>query len=85
MYAGMDELKPLLIELGIPSIGKVVLGSVKGHLHDIGKNLVGIMLQGAGFEVIDLGNDVPPEKFIESAEQESGQGLPQGSEGDRRA
>ncbi len=71
MHAGMDELKPLLIELGIPSIGKVVIGSVKGDLHDIGKNLVSIMLKGAGFEVIDLGNDVLPEKFIEAAEQES--------------
>jgi 5-methyltetrahydrofolate--homocysteine methyltransferase len=71
MYAGMGELKPLLIEEGIPSIGKVVIGSVKGDLHDIGKNLVGIMLKGAGFEVIDLGNDVSPERFIEAAEQES--------------
>ncbi len=67
MYAGMDELKPLLIELGIPSIGKVVIGSVKGDLHDIGKNLVGILLKGAGFEVIDLGNDVPPEKYSASS------------------
>ena len=71
MYAGMGELKPLLIEEGIPAIGKVVIGSVKGDLHDIGKNLVGIMLKGAGFEVIDLGNDVPPEKFIEAAEKEN--------------
>lgn len=70
MYAGMDELKPLLIEEGIPSIGRVVIGSVQGDLHDIGKNLVGIMLKGAGFEVIDLGNDVSPEKFIDTAEKE---------------
>jgi 5-methyltetrahydrofolate--homocysteine methyltransferase len=70
MYAGMDELKPLLIEEGIPTIGKVVIGSVRGDLHDIGKNLVGIMLKGAGFEVIDLGNDVAPEKFVETAEKE---------------
>jgi 5-methyltetrahydrofolate--homocysteine methyltransferase len=70
MYAGMDELKPLLLKEGIPTIGKVVIGSVHGDLHDIGKNLVGIMLKGAGFEVIDLGNDVPPEKFVETAEQE---------------
>ncbi len=70
MYAGMDELKPLLIEEGIPSIGKVVIGSVQGDLHDIGKNLVGIMLKGAGFEVIDLGSDVSPEKFIDTAEKE---------------
>jgi 5-methyltetrahydrofolate--homocysteine methyltransferase len=67
MYAGMDLLKPLLIKEGIPSRGKVVIGTVQGDLHDIGKNLVGIMLKGAGFEVIDLGNDVPPEKFVESA------------------
>jgi 5-methyltetrahydrofolate--homocysteine methyltransferase len=70
MYAGMDELKPLLIEEGIPTIGKVVIGSVQGDLHDIGKNLVGIMLKGAGFEVIDLGNDVAPEAFIDTAEKE---------------
>ena len=67
MYAGMDELKPLLIKEGIPSIGKVVLGTVQGDLHDIGKNLVGIMLKGAGFEVIDLGNDVAPERFVNTA------------------
>ena len=71
MYAGMDELKPLLMKEGIPTLGKVVIGSVQGDLHDIGKNLVGIMLKGAGFEVIDLGNDVPPEKFIDTAEKES--------------
>ena len=69
MYAGMDRLKPLLLKEGIPSIGKVVLGSVQGDLHDIGKNLVGIMLKGAGFEVIDLGTDVPPERFVETARQ----------------
>lgn len=67
MYAGMDELKPLLIKEGVSSRGKVIIGTVEGDLHDIGKNLVGIMLKGAGFEVIDLGNDVPPEKFVESA------------------
>ena len=67
MYAGMDQIKPLLIKEGIPTIGKVVVGSVQGDLHDIGKNLVAIMLKGAGFEIIDLGNDVPPEKFIDTA------------------
>lgn len=71
MYAGMDLLKPLLIKEGIPTIGKVVIGTVQGDLHDIGKNLVAIMLKGAGFEVIDLGNDVPPERFIEAAQQEA--------------
>jgi 5-methyltetrahydrofolate--homocysteine methyltransferase len=70
MYAGMDKLKPLLLKEGISSRGKVVLGSVKGDLHDIGKNLVGIMLKGAGFEVIDLGYDVPPEKFVQTARDE---------------
>lgn len=67
MYAGMDLLKPILIKEGIPSRGKIIIGSVQGDLHDIGKNLVGIMLKGAGFEVIDLGNDVAPEKFVDTA------------------
>lgn len=70
MYAGMDELKPLLIKEGIPSIGKVVIGTVQGDLHDIGKNLVAIMLKGAGFEVTDLGNDVAPERFVETAREQ---------------
>jgi 5-methyltetrahydrofolate--homocysteine methyltransferase len=67
MYAGMDQLKPLLIEQGVPTLGKTVIGTVQGDLHDIGKNLVGIMLKGAGFEVIDLGRDVPPAKFVAAA------------------
>ncbi|MFC1521654.1 corrinoid protein [Elusimicrobiota bacterium] len=67
MYAGLDKLRPLLAKDGVPNIGKVVIGSVYGDLHDIGKNLVGIMLKGAGFEVIDLGNNVAPEKFVEAA------------------
>ena len=67
MTAAMELLKPLLIETGAPSRGKVVIGSVRGDLHDIGKNLVGIMLKGAGFEVIDLGNDVAPESFVDAA------------------
>lgn len=58
MNAGMKILKPKLIETGVEDIGKVVLGTVKGDLHDIGKNLVKMMLQGNGFEVIDLGTDV---------------------------
>ena len=69
MHAGMDELRPLLVQEGIQHIGKVVIGSVQGDLHDIGKNLVGTMLKGAGFEVIDLGHDVAPEKFVESASE----------------
>jgi 5-methyltetrahydrofolate--homocysteine methyltransferase len=70
MYSGLELLKPLLIKDGIPSQGKLVIGSVQGDLHDIGKNLVGIMLTGAGFEVIDLGNDVAPERFVETASVE---------------
>jgi 5-methyltetrahydrofolate--homocysteine methyltransferase len=69
MYAGMDVLKPLFIKDGMPTRGTVVIGSVQGDLHDIGKNLVGIMLKGAGFEIIDLGNNVPPEHFVEMAVQ----------------
>ena len=64
MQAGLAILKPLLISGGIESSGKVVIGTVKGDLHDIGKNLVAMMLEGAGFEVVDLGTDVSPEKFI---------------------
>jgi 5-methyltetrahydrofolate--homocysteine methyltransferase len=69
MCAGMDLLKPLLIKDGVPMIGKVVIGSVQGDLHDIGKNLVGIMLKGAGFDVIDLGNDVAPEALVAAAKE----------------
>ncbi len=65
MHAAMDILKPLLAESDIEPAGVVAIGTVKGDLHDIGKNLVGMMLEGAGFEVHDLGVDVPPEKFIE--------------------
>jgi len=70
MYAGMDLLKPLFLKDGMPHIGKIVIGTVQGDLHDIGKNLVGIMLRGAGFEIIDLGKDVPPEDFVDTAERE---------------
>jgi len=71
MYSGMDLLKPLFIKDKIPSRGKIVIGTVKGDLHDIGKNLVGIMLKGAGFEVIDLGKDVSVEQFVNTAEKEN--------------
>jgi len=67
MYAGMDLLRPLLIQEDVPSLGRVVIGTVQGDLHDIGKNLVGILLKGAGFEVIDLGHDVAPERFVDEA------------------
>ena len=69
MKAGMAILKPRLLEADIEPVSKVVLGTVKGDLHDIGKNLVGMMLEGAGFEVIDLGVDVPPEQFTEAIRQ----------------
>lgn len=68
MYAGLDILKPLMVQENIPTMGKVVIGTIQGDLHDIGKNLVAIMLRGAGFDVIDLGNDVSPERFIATAE-----------------
>ena len=64
MQAGLEILRPQLIASGTKLIGKIVLGTVKGDLHDIGKNLVGMMCEGAGFEVIDLGFNVPPEKFL---------------------
>jgi 5-methyltetrahydrofolate--homocysteine methyltransferase len=65
MNAGMELLAPMLAESGAKPAGVVVLGTVKGDLHDIGKNLVGMMLKGGGFEVIDAGIDVAPEKFVE--------------------
>ena len=70
MYAGLGILKPLMIQENVPTMGKVVIGTIQGDLHDIGKNLVGIMLRGAGFDVIDLGNDVSPERFISTAESQ---------------
>ena len=73
MNAGMELIKPLLLADKIPMKAKVVMGTVKGDLHDIGKNLVGVMLQGAGYEIIDLGTDVAPEKFIETANTEGAQ------------
>jgi 5-methyltetrahydrofolate--homocysteine methyltransferase len=66
MQAGMDILRPKLIETGARLAGKIVLGTVKGDLHDIGKNLVGMLMEGAGFQVIDLGIDVPSERFVEA-------------------
>ncbi|MBP1717412.1 MAG: trimethylamine corrinoid protein 2 [Deltaproteobacteria bacterium] len=69
MHAGLGVLKPILAKSTTSTMTKVVIGTVKGDLHDIGKNLVGMMLEGAGFEVVDLGIDVPPEKFIQSAKE----------------
>jgi corrinoid protein of di/trimethylamine methyltransferase len=67
MKASMAIIRPLLAASGAQPIGRVVIGTVKGDLHDIGKNLVASMLEGGGFEVIDLGADVPPERFIDAA------------------
>ena len=67
MNAGVEVLKPFLAEGESTSKGKIILGTVEGDLHDIGKNLVKLMFEGKGFEVIDLGVDVPPEKFIDAA------------------
>jgi 5-methyltetrahydrofolate--homocysteine methyltransferase len=67
MKSGMAILKPKLVKQNFKSFGKIVVGTVKGDLHDIGKNLVSLMLEGAGFEVIDAGSDVSPEKFVEIA------------------
>jgi 5-methyltetrahydrofolate--homocysteine methyltransferase len=70
MDAAMQLLRPLLIEEGIEQVGKVVAGTVQGDLHDIGKNLVMMMMEGAGFGIIDLGTDVSPEKFVETVKTE---------------
>jgi 5-methyltetrahydrofolate--homocysteine methyltransferase len=67
MKASMEIVRPLLAATGAQPVGRVVIGTVKGDLHDIGKNLVASMLEGGGFEVIDLGADVSPERFIEAA------------------
>lgn len=69
MHAGMDVLSPLLTEGASATVGTFLIGTVQTDVHDVGKNLVGIMLRGAGIEVIDLGIDVPPEKFAQAIEQ----------------
>lgn len=69
MHAGMDIIEPMLAEQGAEPIGKVIIGTVKGDLHDIGKNLVTMMLKGGGFKVTDVGIDVSAEKFVESARE----------------
>lgn len=73
MQAGMDVLKPLLTKTGVKPIGTVVIGTVRGDIHDLGKYLVGMMLEGAGFRIVDLGTDVEPEKFVNAAKTESAQ------------
>jgi 5-methyltetrahydrofolate--homocysteine methyltransferase len=70
MKGGMAILKPLLAETGAPRVGKMVIGTVKGDIHDIGKNLVGMMMEGAGFEVVDLGINNSVEKYLEAIETE---------------
>lgn len=69
MQAAMNLLKPHLAQEDVSAVGKVVIGTVAGDLHDIGKNLVGMMLEGSGFEVIDLGTDVSPQQFVDTAKQ----------------
>lgn len=69
MQAGLSVLKPRLVQADIKSTGKVVAGTVKGDLHDIGKNLVEMMLEGAAFEIIDLGTDVSPERFVDAIKE----------------
>jgi methylmalonyl-CoA mutase cobalamin-binding domain/chain len=70
MKGGMAILKPLLAETGAPRVGKMVIGTVKGDIHDIGKNLVGMMMEGAGFEVVDLGINNPVDNYLEALENE---------------
>jgi 5-methyltetrahydrofolate--homocysteine methyltransferase len=69
MQFGLNLLKPYLVSSGVPAAGKVVIGTVRGDLHDIGKNLVIMMLEGSGFEIIDLGTDVSPQQFAKSVQE----------------
>ena len=71
MGLGMDLVKPLIADQGMPTTGKVLLGTVQGDLHDIGKNLVGMMLESAGFNVIDMGIDIDPENFAAAIKEEN--------------
>ena len=73
VQAGLEIIRPLLVDTDIKSPGTVILGTVKGDLHDIGKNLVGMMFEGAGFKLIDLGTDVDPEQFITAAQENDAQ------------
>ena len=69
MQSGLLILRPLLVQQGVEPVGRAVIGTVKGDLHDIGKNLVAMMLEGAGFEVHDLGVDVTPDSFVKAAQE----------------
>jgi len=71
MNAGIVILKPLMIDAGVKPVGKVLIGTVKGDLHDIGKNLVKIMMEGKGFELVDIGTDISAEKYLEAAKTEN--------------
>ncbi len=71
MTVGLNILRPLLAEKNVKPLGKAVIGTIQGDLHDIGKNIVGMLLQGAGFEIIDLGADVHADRFVESAKNEN--------------
>jgi 5-methyltetrahydrofolate--homocysteine methyltransferase len=73
MQGGMVLLKPMLVSEDIEPVGRIVIGTVKGDLHDIGKNLVGMMLEGAGFEVTDLGSDVDAQKFVDAVKSTNAQ------------
>jgi len=73
MKAGLDELKPFLVKGSTTMRGTIVIGTVKGDLHDIGKNMVAMIMEGAGFEIIDVGMDVPPEKFIAAVKEHNAQ------------
>jgi corrinoid protein of di/trimethylamine methyltransferase len=73
MNSGIEVLRPLLVSEGVEATGTVVIGTVKGDLHDIGKNLVKMMMEGKGLEVVDLGNDVPAEKFVAAAQEHNAQ------------
>lgn len=73
MKAGLELIRPLLAEAGTAPVGRVVIGTVRGDLHDIGKNLVAAMLEGGGFEVIDLGVDVAPDRFVEAIKNQTPQ------------
>jgi 5-methyltetrahydrofolate--homocysteine methyltransferase len=73
MQSGLAILRPLLAEADVAPAGKVVIGTVQGDLHDIGKNLVAMMLEGAGFEIVDLGTDVPAEKFVQAVQESEAQ------------
>lgn len=75
MKAGIELLRPHLVKAGVEPIGTIAMGTVRGDLHDIGKNLVNMMLEGSGFKVIDLGIDVSPEKFVETVKNESPQAI----------